>query len=490
MKNENENEKDENEIEIEVVEKRQLESVTKVKKLQYVKVENIVAAVNPRSIEELEFLLLLPDIVEENGIVTKPCLGWDLPAESPLWDEFIKNGELRDIYTHQAIRPTLEERKHLIICLQGHRRTNCLRHIRENEGDFSPEVFKNAETIPMIVHKELTRQRAEDLALDDKGSRHLFKWEVVKLFLNKLRKGQTHAAIALEMPQMLFTAFRNNGESDYSHLVNKFHNESVRNDKIVSALRNYTDVWIKSCFDFGPAFDRQLQLFVRFEMDKRPKTDLSEDGKTQLLKPEFLELLLDLKLETVRKIYKPRYVELRKEAKEAKVRFDWTPITKIAKIKSDEPDSIDGQSYCPAVDANGVVIPNEWFIVVGGNFDFRKLVLEQMVDYAAKNKPDTSPKPPSTKQRENVNNNSLSDVGKSYSQYSLDGSIEPINGMSWIELDANAAFLEALQKAIIEEQENLPKVLQKVVESLDPTSSEPLDRRVDTIIEVLKTVKA
>jgi hypothetical protein len=275
-------------------------------KIVHVDPLHCLTAINPRSEEELEWESLLPRIIAERGVILDPIMIWALEPSDPLWAT-LGNGKFADM--------SEADRKGKYILIRGHRRCTSICHVKNNRDKFPADILDNAQTVPAIILKGITLERAEELALDEEAKKSLRSWECVKVILGMYRKDYKPNDVAMAIPQMIYRALNvKGGEGAYTE-ASKVFDGNERNKRFASELRNNLDTWLLSCALFGPAAETQLLLWFKKHKDRRP-----------LLEGE--RLLVDFKYVEVGKLRKI-YNNTRDNG--------WTPITRIDVDDTGEP---------------------------------------------------------------------------------------------------------------------------------------------------------
>jgi hypothetical protein len=281
-----------------------------------------LTAINPRSEEELEWESLLPRIIAERGVILDPIMIWALEPSDPLW-ETLGNGKFAKM--------SEDDKKGKYILIRGHRRCTSIVHVKNNRDKFPADILDNAQTVPAIILKGITLERAEELALDEEAKKSLRSWECVKVIFGMYRKDYKPNDVAMAIPQMIYRALNvKGGEGAYTE-ASKVFDGNERNKRFCSELRNNLDTWLLSCALFGPAAETQLLLWFKKHKDRRP-----------LLEGE--RLLVDFKYVEVGKLRKI-YNNTRDNG--------WTPITRIDVDDTGEPIVEGGDSF---KDEKGIVI--------------------------------------------------------------------------------------------------------------------------------------
>jgi hypothetical protein len=415
------------------------------KQLIHVDPFNCVAAINPRDLSELEWETLMPDVVKTEGIISQPLLLWKVSPDHEIWT----SGLIKDPYTNTPIIVPFEEREKTLILIRGHRRHMCLCVIRHNPRDYSKAVFDNAAKVKALVFEGPQRE-AETLANDFEEVRGLHKWEVLKIAVKRLSEDYTSEEICDAMPQLLFGALVNNGPNEYDRIVREAgHDGRERQKNLLVKLRNHVHNGVTKIFQMGyPAMTDQLIYYYRFFQDKRPVG--KEGSESAKLKDS---VVLDLRMTNVQKLAKA-FNKLSKE--------DWTPVEKVA-IVTEKPKE-DAYTSFTECGSTG------YYVVVGGNEEFRNLLLQNMKQ---KNEPETSdaPKPPSKTDKAGVQSNSMSAIGKAMAKFLNEGDKTPQGG-KWlkeprmrVEWDQWAAFSESVQASLLM-LTDLDPMVKEVVDAL------------------------
>ncbi len=328
----------------------------KQQKIVQVDPDRCLSAINPRSLEELEWESLTPKVLSERGVVTTPLLLWKLDPDAPEW-ETIGEGKFAKL-TH-------EERAKSFITIQGHRRGAVMRHLKASPTMYPADVVTNAQTVPAIVLSGITLDRAEDLAMDDEAKKTLKSWETVRVVLRRYHKDHKRADISVDIPQLLYRSLLGNGEARYTE-VSLMADGTERNAKYVKDLRNKMDTYVQTCFLIGQPLEEQLLLHIKKVDDKRP-----------LLKGQ--DRLLNCKYEDISKL-RQLYNKSRDET--------WAPITKIAVDEMGEP------------------------IVEGGNETVRKWLTQKMREFRNPEIRTRGPNMPNSSDRENASSSARSESHK------------------------------------------------------------------------------
>lgn len=344
----------------------------------------LLAAINPRSLAELEYEVLLPQITEEHGVIHTPLHVWKINADSPLWETL----PLRDTMTGGRIAPPeIGERDKYRILIQGHRRERCAKEVAAHPDRYSKVICDNLATVPCIEYDNISENRARSLALDEEGKRNLKSWEIVQLVIDKFYRDERYQEISLEYPQMLYRTLLKNGDDKYE-AVARIHDGVERNALIVKDLRNKLDTWIRSAYLAGPAMCEQLVLYFRYKINQRP--DMGDKCR----------LLLDLKYENMRDAVRKVYNSSKDNG--------FVPVSQIEFTK-DEPPA--GENVLKQRVDDG------WFVIVGGNQELRESIMKLMREFR---NPEEKVKPaavPSKTERDDVKLASRSGPGKAYSLY-------------------------------------------------------------------------
>ena len=316
--------------------------------------ERCLAVINPRSLEELEWQSILKPIVDERGVIIDNLLVWQPDPDDEVWEKL----GFKEM--------SIEDRKLHFILVRGHRRARGACHIKTSPTKYAADIVANVQTVPATILRGITLDRAEELALDDEAKKTLKKWEAVKVVLKRLRKDHSYQEIATSMPQLLYRAFRSNGESLFSE-VSRLDNGAERNKKIIADLRNGLDTWVRTAYHIGPAFEEQLLFHFKTREDKRP-----------LLEGQ--RLLLDCKRQNVTALQKV-YNTSRNDS--------WTPVTNI-----DWPED----SMEPVIE--------------GGNEEVRAWIKQKMKEYRDPEVKPDEPKMPNKSDRDSVRTTNRSAAAK------------------------------------------------------------------------------
>ncbi|MEA1999539.1 MAG: hypothetical protein U9N61_09520, partial [Euryarchaeota archaeon] len=126
----------------------------KQQKIVHVDPDCCLSAINPRSLEELEWESLLPKVLSERGMFTTPLLLWKLDPAAPEWNV---------IGDRKFASMPHKERERSFITIQGHRRGAVARHIKASRQKFPADIVDNVQSVPAIVLSGITLDRAEDL---------------------------------------------------------------------------------------------------------------------------------------------------------------------------------------------------------------------------------------------------------------------------------------------------------------------------------------
>ena len=329
--------------------------------------------VNPRMIEELKYRELLPAIEAESGKVLKPGALWKPPS-----DFDVSTLVFHDLLTG-AITPPPPEGLEYYICIQAHRRTAALKHIRKHQETYSHETWANAEKLPAVIYDGISLERAQQLANDDEGKEGLSRLNTIKIVFDKFNKGWLYDQVVEEMPQTLFKVFRVSGTVRKWPAVAAITNGKERKAAIRKDLRNdvYTNLYVTHCI--GPALVKQSLL--------------NEAKKGGQLKVE--GIFMDTKhanIVALGKIY---------NAEEA---ASYTPLRLIA-VMSTPPQGDDVLSE-PA-DAG------EYYVVAGGSENMRNAILGLMRQFRTGESPNKDEvKPLDKTARDNIIKSRRSEVQK------------------------------------------------------------------------------
>lgn len=326
----------------------------KQQKIVHVDPDCCLSAINPRSLEELEWESLVPKVLSERGMFTNPLLLWKLGVDAPEWDT-IGDGKF-------ATMPH-EERERSFITIQGHRRGEVARHIKASRQKYPADIVDNVQTVPAQVLSGITLDRAEDLAMDDEAKKTLKRWETVRVVLRRYHKDHRYQDIAADIPQLLYRALRGNGDALYTE-VSLMDDGLERNAKYVSDLRNGLDTWIRTVFHIGPALETQLLYHFKKKEDRRP-----------LLEGQ--RLLLDCKRQHITELQKV-YNNSRDDS--------WKPVTRIDVDETGEP------------------------IVEGGNEAVREWLVTKMREFRVPELKKRGPIMPNKTDRENAKSSARSEA--------------------------------------------------------------------------------
>ena len=313
-----------------------------------VKFDKLVAVINPRTIEELDLDLLLPDIVEEKGQIVEPIIAWepDDAFRKRFPDIFINGDEF--------------------VTIRGHRRHGCVCRIRAHKEMFTADVYENAGTVPVIIIKGITEERARNLTMDDKSKKGLCKFEVVMDVFRRFEADHNYQKVCRELTPLLYRRLLIRGEGKYKDTLNMDDGkERVKQQQ--TDLRNVVDQWLQSAHILGPAMKHQVVLWTKVRQDGRKL----KNGDRLLFeaKPAFLTKL------------RSEYVHSKDSG--------WQPITAIT-FPEDEPISIEG-----------------------GNTAVNTLLSQAMTDFRfPENATKDKPALPKATERDNVKDSSQSEVGK------------------------------------------------------------------------------
>jgi hypothetical protein len=87
--------------------------------------------------------------------------------------------------------------------LKGFRRLSACKWIQEHPADYSAEIVKNTETVPVIFYTELTAQEREDMIFDQGESKGLSNVETVKAVWRMQARGEDFLTIGRKSYQQL-----------------------------------------------------------------------------------------------------------------------------------------------------------------------------------------------------------------------------------------------------------------------------------------------
>jgi hypothetical protein len=431
-----------------------------------------VAAINPRDLSDLQGITLMPDIVATHGHITTPIVVWrpidadgNFDQNHPIWDS------VHDTLTNEPLTIPKEERSKYRILVCGHRREWCASTVLANPSVYSAEMVKNLSKLP-ANEISCSQEAAEKVALDFETSEPLHSWNTVKLVLGLMAKDVQYQDIALRMPRLLFTALLTNGAAKYNKLVREASNGAERVREIKSALRNRLDTHITSCHLFGPAMAKQLVLHFRYA-----ENQLADVGDKD-------SLVMNLKYENVREL-RQLYNKIKDDGSM------WTPITRVA-IEETAPKEDPEVSFRPTPGGKDSKFAGKFFVVEGGNADFREAVLKLMLVYQKPEAAEEKVKPPTATERQAILTSTNSGIGKAFGQYFNASATEETPGKflkvprSRVQWEEWAVWSESIQAKMLEMVETSEPIVKELLISLtNQAAPKAAAERVASIIATL-----
>lgn len=437
--------------------------------------EFLLAAINPRELDDLEPEELMPAIQKTNGVITNALLVWVVPDDHPIWNS------VRNVLTNEPVDVPKEERHKYRIIIRGHRRGHCIATIATNPHIYSADMVKNAAKVP-VREISCSQEDAEELAMDFEEIRNLHSWNTLKIVFKEYAKDLTYQEVALKYPQMLYSAFLGNGQAKYDKMIRDPKNVdgTERQRQIKMDLRNVLDNHFYSLHLFGQdAMVEQGLLYFRYFVNGL--LDKSEGKK------ESERLVLDLKYGNVSALRR-LYTEIRKKGDL------WTPITKVAIVdaKPEDGPDINYRSAPGVVDA----MKGRFLVVEGGTEEFREALLLNMATKIDPGVTDKPAKPPTQKEREAIIGATGSGLGKALCKYFDKSNKEEVEGKflttprtraQWEEWAISAEAVQAALLGLEAQSEPLVKELIKALtSSTAPTvGAERVRTAISTINEAL-----
>ena len=436
----------------------------------------LVAAINPRDLSDLQGQGLMPAIEKTSGVITKAVVIWkpidaegEFDPDHPIWDRCF-----HPVTNEKVVIPREERHKYRIID-QGHRRIWCAVTALDNPEKYSAEMLRNLAKVPAL-EIACSQEEAEEIALDFEDSEPLHSWNTVKLVLDYLRRDYRYQDIAVKMPRLLFGALLQKGEAKYNKVVREAKSGSDRISTLVKMLRNRLDTHIVSCHILGPAMADQLILHWRYN-----ENGLEDAGDQD-------RLVINLKYTNVQQM-RQAYNEIVKDGGE------WTPITRI-EIVPEKPAKADDRDF--AATPSGIDKSGQWFVVEGGNADFRQRLLRAMHVYQKPEDDVTEEdKPPTKPERKPVIAATHSGYGKALCGFFDRSSKDEVSG-KFLRSDRTRAqweewalFSESTQARLLELAEGSEPLVKELIvamtsQSAPKTAAERVATAITTLNEALK----
>jgi len=296
--------------------------------------KRFVAAVQPRSLDELEPEPLMESIVNANGVIETPGIAWQLIKDDDYWrtlefedpytgariytesqiplkdcekvdgDIFDEPGTEIHLYKGCRVIPKAQYGEWLV-AVRGHRRIHCGNNAIRNPSRFSSTVVDNLKKgFPVgIVTNPSSLEVIHQLARDHETTKSLKKWEISRLIIKTLREGElTPTELVRKIPDLCyqFCYGADDGPTKYAQLCRKVADAKARGDQIVKDTQNQIGNRICVADRLGrPVGDYMIDQ-IRYVENNRPGGENFQhfiDLKQQTMAQKFLPLLTNLKKE-------------------------------------------------------------------------------------------------------------------------------------------------------------------------------------------------
>lgn len=430
----------------------------------------------PRDKTEFDAQELMAAFHDTNGCQKVEGMVWQPTLENgkvdlnhPAWT----SPECRNNYTQEPLPVPMDERETTYFIVCSHRRNWCLQDIHNCKGDYTHEMWENAQKyfVRIVVCSE---KRAAMLARDQGESAELSRWNLVS-DVCKLLDQYSWEEVAMKNAKDLYKKFstiaryhaivRNPANRDYKARYTAITGTSG------GSLRNLMYAWIGAAHKMGLA--EQLVLTFRFEKNPTIKPEEEKD---------FLKWVINCQRTNISELHKV-YTQYGGSDQPA-----WIPVERVEITNKPEKGEDTLCEACPD-DHQG------YFVIKGGpkNFQQALLKLMKMKITGVADKPE--PKRLTAKKATQVEQSHKSGLGKSSCAAVNRGENAEIKGlhlkvgMHRLQWEGWGQVKEANDQMLLDERSKCVEPIQEFIDIItSKTAPQETAKRLKVAIEKINTL--